>query len=303
MRFLYNIAILVLIVNSAFAQTSGLSFLKIGVGGRATGMAEAYTAVANDASATYWNPAGLMNAKKKHISFTHNKWLQDINSEYIAFVLPKEKQAFGFSLNSTNISGIEFRDDRPSVQPIGTFDAHDLALGVSYARSLRPYLDWGVTIKYVYEKIYVEETSGIAGDFGLNYHFSKFPVKLALVLQNVGFMAKLKNEAPALPHVLRFGVSYIPTFSFLTGSWTFAGDFVSDLENRSHVSLGTEYFLKKFFALRFGYQSGFELKNSSFLINHFGFGLISGRFLLDYGYVPIKLNFGQGHRLTFGIKF
>ena len=296
-------AIIVLIVSSAFAQTAGLSFLKIGVGGRATGMAEAFTAVANDASATYWNPAGLINAKKNHISFTHNEWLQDVNSEYVAFVLPKGKQAFGLSLNSTNISGIEIRGNRPSLQPIGTFDAHDLAIGVSYARSLRPYLEWGVTIKYVYEKIYIDATSGIAGDLGLTYHFSKFPVNLALVLQNVGFMAKLKNEAPALPNLLRFGFSYIPTFSILTGSWTFAGDFVSDLEKKSHVSLGAEYFLKKFFALRFGYQSGFELKNNSFLINHFGFGLISGRFLLDYGYVPMKFDFGQGHRLTFGIKF
>lgn len=303
MKFIFNIIIIVLAVSSCAAQTSGLSFLKIGIGGRATGMAEAFTAVVNDASATYWNPAGLRNAKNNHISLTHNEWLQDVRSEFIAFVLPKGKHSFGVSLNSTTISGIEIRGNKPSIQPIATFDSHDIALGISYARRLTSYLDWGVTIKYVYEKIYVEDTSGIAGDIGLNYHLSRFPVHLALVLQNVGIMKKFKNESPSLPHMLRLGFAYLPNNSFLHGSWIFAGDFVSDLQKNSHFSFGAEYILRKYFALRSGYQSGFELKNTSFLINHFGFGLISGRFTLDYGYVPLKFDFGQAHRITFGMRF
>ncbi len=43
-------------------QRAGIStaqFLKIGVGGRASALGDAFVAIANDASALYWNPAGL----------------------------------------------------------------------------------------------------------------------------------------------------------------------------------------------------------------------------------------------------
>ena len=283
---------------SSFAQSSGLSFLKLGVDGRATGMAEAFTAVVNDASATFWNPAGLNQAEKSHLTFTHNEWLEDVKSEFVAFVLPKENYSLGFSLNSTNISGIELRGNQPTVDPIGTFDSHDIALGVSYARSFNDNLNYGITAKYIYEKIYIEETSGLAADFGANYQFSSLPLQGAIVLQNVGFMAKLKDESPSLPSLIRAGMAYNPQEFFIPGRWLFAADVVADFDSNVHFNIGTEYKFEKYLALRLGYQTGYDIKNL-----HFGFGLISGRFLLDYGYVPLKQDFGQGHRLSFGILF
>ncbi|MCB0302022.1 MAG: hypothetical protein KDE52_18315, partial [Calditrichaeota bacterium] len=47
---------------------TGMSFLKIGVGARAGGMGEAYAAVADDATATYWNPAGLMASDRNNLT-------------------------------------------------------------------------------------------------------------------------------------------------------------------------------------------------------------------------------------------
>lgn len=295
MKFMLSVLFLFSLTVSGMAQT-GLSFLKIGVGGRASGMAEAYTAVANDASATYWNPAGMVNADRSELYLSHNEWLTDVRSEFAAFILPKDSYAIGFSLNSTNISGIEIRGDQPSVEPIASFDSHDLAFGFSYARKLNRQLDVGVSLNYIYEKIYIEESGGLSGNFGLHYRFSSLPLRAALVVQNIGFMTGLKNEAPSLPHLLRFGVAY--SAAFLNGNWVFAGDLVSDFGDAFHANLGVEYRLQKYLALRAGYQTGYEIKNI-----HFGFGLVSGRFLLDYGYVPLKQSFGRGHRLSFGILF
>jgi long-subunit fatty acid transport protein len=283
--------------NLSLAQTSGLSFLKIGVGGRATGMAEAFTAVTDDATATYWNPAGLMQVRGNHLSLTHNEWFEDIRSEFVAFALPKNTYALGFSLNSTNVSGIELRSNLPNVQPISTFDAHDLSLGISYARMLNPNITLGVTLKYIYEKIYIEETSGLAGDFGFIYTFNPVPVQVGAVVQNIGFMSKFKRESPSLPQVFRLGMAYKPPKKLLNGSWILASDWVVDNDAHSHLNLGIEYRVQKFLAIRLGYQTGFEMKQY-----HFGFGLVSGRLLLDYGYVPLTQNFGQGHRITFGMK-
>ena len=51
---------LVLLTEAGYAASSaGVLFLRIGAGVRAAGMGEAFVAVANDATATHWNPAGL----------------------------------------------------------------------------------------------------------------------------------------------------------------------------------------------------------------------------------------------------
>ena len=57
-------------------QRAGIStaqFLKIGVGARASALGDAFVAIANDASALYWNPAGLVQFKNDEIIFSHNK--------------------------------------------------------------------------------------------------------------------------------------------------------------------------------------------------------------------------------------
>lgn len=49
------------------AGTTAAEFLKIGVGPRATGMGSAYVAVSDDATAMYWNPAGIAGIEKNEI--------------------------------------------------------------------------------------------------------------------------------------------------------------------------------------------------------------------------------------------
>ncbi len=44
-------------VRAGEAGTAGALFLRTGLGARAAGMGEAFTAVAVDASSIYWNPA------------------------------------------------------------------------------------------------------------------------------------------------------------------------------------------------------------------------------------------------------
>src|SRR5512136_1233930 len=66
---------------------AGLPFLKIGVG-RCTGMGEAFVAVADDATAAFWNPAGLALVQKRSAVVNHIDWVTDINHEYLSLVMP-----------------------------------------------------------------------------------------------------------------------------------------------------------------------------------------------------------------------
>jgi len=290
--------LLVLIIwQQSFAQT-GLSFLKIGVGGRATGLAEAYSAVVDDPTATYWNPAALCRIQQIEMNFSHNEWFQDVRSEFWALAIPKGKSVWGFSFNSTNIGGIELRGEQPTPHPIAITESHDLAVGISFSRAYNRQIFYGATVKYVYEKLYIEQSWGIAVNVGLLYQTPIENLQLAVVTQNLGKMSKLWHQAPKLPYLVRFGVGYrLPSF-LGTSSWLLSCDYLWNINDEDHLNMGLEYEVADWLAVRLGYQTGYEIKDV-----HLGVGMKFSRYRLDYGYVPLQMNFGSGHRLSLGVKF
>ena len=277
--------------------STGPSFLKLGAGSRAISMGEAYTAVANDISGTYWNPAGLVNLSATELIFTHNKWLQDITNEFAAFGFRGGKNVFGVSFMSNTIGGIE-RRVKASAEPLDVLNAHDIMFGFSYARGLGEDLNLGATVKYLYQKIYIESASGLAVDVGLQYKTPLLGLRTGLVLQNFGFMSKLQEESTELPRMLRAGLAYQFPFKILSGEFLLAADWMKILESTSHLNFGFEYNFIKYFALRLGYQTGFEDKGI-----HGGFGVGFNRYRLDYAYVPFSSDLGNSHRISFGIRF
>jgi hypothetical protein len=68
--------------------TAGAQFLKIGVGARAVGMGETFVAVADDASAIWWNPAGVARITadgESHLTLNHSTWPADISHEFFGY--------------------------------------------------------------------------------------------------------------------------------------------------------------------------------------------------------------------------
>jgi long-subunit fatty acid transport protein len=69
--------------------TIGGQFLKIGIGARATAMGSAFVSVADDASAIYWNPAGVARVSKNVATINHAAWLADTSFTQAAYLLPR----------------------------------------------------------------------------------------------------------------------------------------------------------------------------------------------------------------------
>ena len=69
------------------AGTATAQFLKIGVGARATAMGDAFVAVANDASALYWNPAGISQFQTNEIIVSQTNWFVDIQHQFLVFFM------------------------------------------------------------------------------------------------------------------------------------------------------------------------------------------------------------------------
>ncbi len=277
--------------------STGLSFLKLGAGSRAVGMGESYVAAANDASATYWNPAGLVALNGTELLFTHNKWLQDITNEFAALGFRLGKNGFGFSFMTNSVSGIE-RRVIASAEPLDVLTAHDVMLGLSYARKLGDNLNLGATIKYLYQKIYIEEASGLAFDFGAQYATPIRGLAAGLAMQNLGSMSKLKDEPTQLPRTLRLGLAYLMPIQTMNSEILLAAEWMKILKSNGHLNFGLEYTFSKYFAIRLGYQTGFEDKGI-----HTGFGVGFSRYRLDYAYVPFTSELGNSHRISVGIKF
>src|ERR1700685_4163874 len=72
----------------AAAGTSGGPILSIPVGARAIGMGEAFTAMADDVSSLYWNPAGLAILNQGQASFMYNPSIQNLTYNDAAVAVP-----------------------------------------------------------------------------------------------------------------------------------------------------------------------------------------------------------------------
>jgi len=266
--------------------STGMAFLKVGVGARAAGMGEAFTAVSDDALATYWNPAGLLAAKLSNVSLMHNRWLRDVTSQFGALQFRRKASSLAFHVYSFSVDDIPVRD-RPSSNPLEQTGANFLSIGASYARSLSQTLDFGVTVKYLFEKVFVYTADGYAADIGFRYTGFGEQITVAGVLQNLGSMSELLNESTKLPATLRLGAQYD------LSSVIIAGDLVKPFEEDLRFNVGAEANVVRQIVLRAGYQAGYESRNVSF-----GAGIRKSSFHFDYSYTPFSDDLGNGQRIS-----
>jgi hypothetical protein len=291
--------VLCLAMSDARAQSgeTGLSFLKLGVGARSVGMGEAHAAVATDASATYYNPGGLAEAEKTNILAMHKEWIQDVRTEFLGVNIPLEEFALGLSINTTSVGDIQLRT-QPG-PPEGTFSSHDFAGGLSIARRVIPELSLGVTFKFLYEKIFVDEASGYGVDIGALYKSPVEGLRFAAVASNVGSMGSLKTEDIRLPTLLRIGSAYVHDVDALHSTLTVGADFLKVFrDSNAHLHTGVELNYQELVSFRLGYLTGYEARAFTA-----GLGLHRGIFTLDYGFSPQSQELNSGHTLSVEVEF
>src|SRR4051812_25663038 len=121
--------------SAADPGTTSANFLKLGVGPRAVAMGEAQVGVADDVYATYWNPAGLAQLQNREAGFVQTQYIQDIQSQYLAYAHPHPTLGtLAGSFNYLNVGKFDSFD--AGGQPTGQVGANDMSVGLSYARPL-----------------------------------------------------------------------------------------------------------------------------------------------------------------------
>lgn len=166
--------------------TAGLQFLKIGIGARALGMGEAYTAVTDDISSIYWNPAGLALKAQDQVMFSHTAWVAGINYEFVAFSKVTSMGTFGVSTALLHMDYMDVTEEEVFGPTGETFTCYDLMAGITYANEFTDKFAFGVNIKYVYEKLDEYAVNGVAVDIGSLYNTGWKNLTIGMAIKNFG---------------------------------------------------------------------------------------------------------------------
>ena len=242
-------------LRTAQAQTGGAAvvFLMIEPDSRSAGLGNAGVALADNASAIFWNPAGLAYQRGAELALTHSNWLPEFNAglfyEYLVGKYHVEGLGtFGAHITYLNLGEHEYRDG--ANVDLGTFRSYDLAVGTSYGFNVTENLALGLGLRLIYSNlaggVNVEGQEAKAGvsagaDVGALYRTSTFSLggldtraSFGFNLANMGPTIQYSDDAQAdpIPTNLRFGYSL--TFDFDEyNSLTLVNDFTKMLTNVS----------------------------------------------------------------------
>ena len=285
-RYLHIIFCIFFFTENAYAVdkigTTAAKFLHMNVGSRAVGMGGAFTSIANDASAMYWNPAGLGFLKVKEVFVNHSNWFADISFDYFGFSFPLLNNQY-FGLNITSVTMDDMEVTRYGNENTGeTFSAANYAVGATYSLNLTDRFSIGFNGKYIQENIANNRAAGFALDIGtlfstpygfiLGTSISNFGPKMnmtgddLLVPVDIDETVEGNNESVTgylstdefdLPLILRVGISdQINIGQFGDISWSI--DINSPNDNTMYVNAGLECSLfNKLLILRSGMNSLF----------------------------------------------
>jgi hypothetical protein len=204
----------------------GAVFLMIWPGSRPTALGGSFTAIADDASAAYYNPAGLGFQQGINLSLMHVNWLPELSPdmyyEYLAVGAPF-KGIGTFAFNGIYLTTGKMQAQYPDGSLLAEYTPFDLAFTLSYGRELTPKVAVGGGTKIIYSLLvpdWILERLGISGsgsalswavDAGVFYKPIK-NLQLGAALQNLGPPISFSSDAEKdpLPLMLRLGASYKP---------------------------------------------------------------------------------------------
>ncbi len=283
--------------------TIGAQYLKITIGARAAGMGDAFVSIADDASAVYWNPAGIARLNGTIVSINHTSWpaqtaLDQSTVVFPAPVLPgmMAVEARSFTMDPQPILTVFNQDGT------GTFfDAGDTDFGISYARSLTDKFSAGAGVHYVREGLADLSSHVYTYDFGTLYDTGFHSVRIGMTITNMCATLKFLEREVKVPTLFRVGLS-ANLYNDGTHSVLAAMDFSHPPDNAERLNIGTEYNFREYFFLRGGIKVNYD---SEGMTGGAGFRFPIGATQaarLDYAWSDMK-SLGSAQRVSLELNF
>jgi hypothetical protein len=231
-------------------------------------MGSAFVAVSDDATAAYWNPAGLVRLNRREIQVQHSEQFGGtVNHDFFTFASPSSLGGFGIGLLRVGVDDVKLTVPEDPSSPVGpdnrpvvarTVGTADYSFHLAYGRAVRQDLMLGVSLKLIRRNLGAGDGSGYGVDLGV----------LFTPRQGLAFGANLRNatrtritfdsgSADRIPPSLLVGMAYsrpiLGTAAELTWSTSLhIGEEKSGVEDVEAVQAGLEFVYRKRLAFRLG---------------------------------------------------
>lgn len=305
----------------AAADKYAAEFLKIGAGARALGMGSAVTALVDDGSAVYWNPAGMTAVERGEIVLMHAEQFGDLaDYNFGSFVQSLEGTgtpgAVGigivhFSVDDILITEGAFDDENGNhrydpgerIKEDEFYLDSDTEYGIflSYARDAGDALSLGGSLKLVRQDLAGEGSFGIGADVGALWRsHPKFQLGARLSDVTTTQLFWDSGHRESVSPALSLGAAFFPLAHGRLFSGVIACDLATTFDGRETAStwaagslgidphVGAELWFRQIFAARIGHQPEGVTGGAGLRIRGFG---------VDYAFVPHE-DLDSSHRVS-----
>lgn len=280
---------------SAFAE-SGFFFLRTEMTAQEISTAQTSYLFSNSVENSGLNPASAIGEDKFTAAVSYRTLFEDAEASRFSISYKENDHQYGLFFSALNISGLEGREV-PSEEPLYEFGSNNIIVAGNYAYRFDSGIKFGVSGKYLFEKIEYEDSYGFAGSAGIfrECKFVKY-LNIGLSVNNIGTMSRLDEKKTELPSDVLFGLGYVYQTAFnmdikIANSTRYL---YNDEETENFTGIELSY-LKRFFL-----RSGFRAMNEGMPFST-GIGIIVDKFSFDYSFTPFSDEEGDNsHSMTLG---
>lgn len=314
--------------------TTSFQFLKVMPCARGCALGEAFSAVANNSDAVFFNPAALTRVTRFDLSVDYLDYFLDISHVSISAAYSiLNVGTFGMQGVVTNVGEIKVT----SVEALDFYDGVYLGytgetitpgsqmFGLSFARELTDKFSFGITAKYAREDLGVKSAGNFMFDAGLTYNTGFKSLMIAAVLRHFGpevrfyhkvnlprydastdstYYQRYTGKSYPLPQTFNIGIATYLISSdesslLRSGNQTLllAFDMVQPRDYDQQYNFGLEYGFNQTLFLRVGYKMNYDEESFSF-----GFGLMFKKYRIDYAFNDFGNYLDGLHRFSLGFS-
>ena len=258
--------------------------MSYGAGARSLAMGAAFVGVADDASATYWNPAGLSQITRKELTLMQATLFADTTYDYYSFVMPSKKGGSAWGLSMTKMASAGYDKVNATIDPNtqsytnvsnqGTFGVQESALSWAYGRKVVDHVSIGTALNKISRSVDTSADSAMAADLGALIDMKDGTRRIGMTIKNV--YSKVSGDTDdTMPLRFRVGMSD----QYFKKRLLLAFDIDKSLHANPGWHFGGEFGFSKNFKGRFGIQGS---QATGLQETDVGFGYTIKAITLDY---------------------